>query len=592
LYSDLSGTALTTPGQSVGLVRDALTPMTFGPNLVSNGDFAVGTGWTLGGWTISGGQANKSPGASGSLIQTITLTGGRTYRIAGTATVMAGQVVPQFQGGSAVAATALTASGIFERFLTTGAGNTSVALVAGSTFSGSIDNITVQEVLGVVAPQANIGAQGKWASRPIIGRRNMLANSDNPDNAAFVKAGVSTGAGLSAEDGRRAVISSATSISPAQRYIGHLIGNTYNGQNLTYSVDLWPNGYGFAFVGFFDRVNVYAVTSVNLATGVASAMQVQNAAITSATVTTTAIAGGGWRVTIAAAIGTIMDASAWVGVSPHPTGVGPTTAWTGDGVSGVDIARPQLERGLVATAYQAVTSDDLITEAGVRNSGRWRSDMTDDALVFNLPVAVDGELVLIGEDGAYRETRLAAAGATITIGGVTAGTLATPGVLRYTGPLLYAHFRPTPLSADEALRLPRRFRPEGGGGWPILGPNLLLNGGFDSASNWGLGTGWGIAGGIATHGPGTQSDLVQSIAVVAGQSYLLTYDVLAVRAAGILSVGGAALIYSTLEGTPMVGVGKRAVWMPQSSGEFRLRLGATADIDIDNLSLRLMTPEF
>ena len=41
-----------------------------------------------------------------------------------------------------------------------------------------------------------------------------------------------------------------------------------------------------------------------------------------------------------------------------------------------------------------------------------------------------------------------------------------------------------------------------------------------------------------------------------------------------------------------MGTGKRGVWVPQSSGEFRFRVAAAGDIDIDNVTLRLLTPEW
>lgn len=594
VFQDLLGAAVTAAGQSVGMVRDAITAALFGPNLVTNGDFAAATGWTLGLWTVSGGAANKSVGPASDIIQNLALTAGRTYRVAGTVAASAGSVMPRFLGAATTNGVSITASGAFEQYLTAVAGNTQIGFLADAAFAGSIDNISVQEVLGIVATQPNLGQRGRWASWPVTGRRNLLIPTDNLADPGVFKSEVTTDVGLSSADGRTKVIPNTVSYPPVWRFIGHPIGTTINGQTVTYSVDIWPNGLTWAWVGLFDRANVYSLAAINLATGAASAVSTLNAAVTSATVTTAPLPGGGWRVTFSANVGTALDSSAWVGVSPHNSGSSPTTWMIGDGVAGIDIARPQLERGGVATAYQTVSGSngDLITEPGIRNSGAWRPDLSDDALQFVLPTVGDGFLTLIGVKGAYTEFRPGSLGATITIGGTTAGTLGTPGILRYTDALKSVLFRPLDWTPDERLRLGRRYRPEGGGGWPMLGPNLLANSGFDSAANWTTNTGWGIGGGFATHAPGAQSELVQAVTVTPGLSYLVNYDVLAVRAAGAISVAVAALNYVTFESVPTVGTGKRGVWVPQSSGEFRFRVAAAGDIDIDNVTLRLLTPEW
>ena len=67
-------------------------------NLVTNSDFASGTGWTTGsGWSIGAGVATAST-ASSALSSAITVTAGRTYTLTFTMTRSAGSVVASVGG--------------------------------------------------------------------------------------------------------------------------------------------------------------------------------------------------------------------------------------------------------------------------------------------------------------------------------------------------------------------------------------------------------------------------------------------------------------------------------------------------------------
>ena len=55
------------------------------------------------------------------------------------------------------------------------------------------------------------------------------------------------------------------------------------------------------------------------------------------------------------------------------------------------------------------------------------------------------------------------------------------------------------------------------------GPELVTNGGFDSDSDWTLGTGWSIQNNRAYHASGANSNITQTIAVEAGKAYILEF---------------------------------------------------------------------
>ncbi|MCP4501712.1 MAG: hypothetical protein GY822_17265, partial [Deltaproteobacteria bacterium] len=73
-------------------------------------------------------------------------------------------------------------------------------------------------------------------------------------------------------------------------------------------------------------------------------------------------------------------------------------------------------------------------------------------------------------------------------------------------------------------------------GW--IGEQLVTNGGFDDASGWSLGAGWGIAGGVATQSLSGSALLSQSLAIPA--VYLFEGDVVLDTATGFRSFTGAS----------------------------------------------------
>lgn len=74
----------------------------------------------------------------------------------------------------------------------------------------------------------------------------------------------------------------------------------------------------------------------------------------------------------------------------------------------------------------------------------------------------------------------------------------------------------------------------------IVGSELITNGGFDSDTTWVKGSGWSIGSGVATKTAGVASDLSQTISVVSGKSYVITYTL--TRTAGnlFIRVGGSS----------------------------------------------------
>jgi len=141
---------ITTPtAYDTGKILSVKPVQYYGPELVTNGDFATDSDWTKGtGWNISGGKGNGTS-ASGDLTQTISIAINKTYRVNYTISNYSSGVF-RIVLGAYVAGTNRAANGTYTDVLTvTNANSNSLLYLAAdiSAFTGSIDNVSVKEVL-------------------------------------------------------------------------------------------------------------------------------------------------------------------------------------------------------------------------------------------------------------------------------------------------------------------------------------------------------------------------------------------------------------------------------------------------------------
>ena len=126
-----------------------------GPNVLTNPDFSTDTVWAKGtGWTISGGRANSvQPNNLGTLTDSTSKTGylsGETYRVEYTiSNYAAGFLTPRFTGGGTDSAPTISANGTYSSDVTLTADRTSFSFLTGggSGFTGSVDNVSIRQVL-------------------------------------------------------------------------------------------------------------------------------------------------------------------------------------------------------------------------------------------------------------------------------------------------------------------------------------------------------------------------------------------------------------------------------------------------------------
>lgn len=576
VFQDSLTNPVTTAGQSIGLVADELATLSLGPNLISNGTFATDTVWSKGtNWTISGGSANKTVASSSAVSQIISagLVGGRTYRVTGNVTLTAGSITPSLTGGTSQAGVAISASGYFEQYITAVAGNTNLSLTAGSTFLGSIDNITLQEVQTALARQNTTSLRGTWGIAPAVGRRNTVTFSE-PTSAAQVN----TQIGAVFETGTIPGFNGCVRIpdNASTKYV-YMTGGGRSSTQYTFSFYAQLDNGGVPLGGgngrdFYCLVGGSSVTS--------------NSAFT-----VTNVSGSLYRVKVTGTTGTSNIARFGVVKS------------TSSSATGITVSGFQVELGNTMTNYQRVVSANEIYETGVASVGSWRPDLVDDTLNFNLTTAADGELFFMGRSGSWRESRPSTTGTSVTIGAT--GSVATPGILRAVGDVLAMGFRAGTMTTDEWELLKRRYSGLGGKGELLLGSEMITNGTFTTDT-----TGWTVSNGnisvsggrlVVENTGAANATAYQVLTTVIGQPYFLSGEVTGIVVGGLPRLGAGTGIANNSLLQFLVTVAQtttsfRGVFIASGTSTWinaltnSTVLGVTAQFD--NISVKPLTPEW
>ena len=119
-----------------------------GPELITNGTFDSDSDWTKGtGWVIENGKASRTAqSGSTSCYQSISLTGGKKYKIQYDLNITAGSFKIRIGGGTLVDTITRTTSGTYTEYIVANSGNNVLNLRANDgAFVGSIDNVSVKE---------------------------------------------------------------------------------------------------------------------------------------------------------------------------------------------------------------------------------------------------------------------------------------------------------------------------------------------------------------------------------------------------------------------------------------------------------------
>ena len=121
----------------------------YGSELVVNGGFDTDTNWTkTTGWTISGGVLNANVGNYISAYQMCSFYANSYYIVTYTVTITSGSCRVYFSGGTNAIGTERTTTGTFTEIIKANTGNNTLSISSIAIgFVGSIDNVSVKEVL-------------------------------------------------------------------------------------------------------------------------------------------------------------------------------------------------------------------------------------------------------------------------------------------------------------------------------------------------------------------------------------------------------------------------------------------------------------
>lgn len=378
LYQDSAGTTpVTAPGQTVGLLLDKSQGLTLGPERVTNGTFNSDlSGWSIDNaspparqvtWTAGGARIQNDGSGNITLRQPNVFEANKSYRVTFTVTVASGGV--DFLRGSTVIAS-ISATGSYS-YITGGAALERLAFARSGVVDVIVDNISVRELPGNHLTQPSLFNRPIYGIEPFGGRRNLLTYTEQFDNAVWAVAQASKASTTETVAAiNNAPLWRVTEDTATNRHeIRQAVSAATIGQSYVLTVYAKnPATNGRRYVQLFTNIsNDYA--NFDLQTGT----------LTAGTGTITLVETGVYRLTLpltATSAGTLIYLA--LANSGTMTRAG---TYTGNGASNMLFTGAQLETGSTATAYQRVTNQWNVTEAGVPSVSYLQFDGSDDWLV-------------------------------------------------------------------------------------------------------------------------------------------------------------------------------------------------------------------
>ena len=312
----------------------------FGNELITNGDFATDSDWTKqAGWTISGGTANCDGTANNALRQNFSLPVG-TLRIKFDVTARTqGSVNLWINKPAFTQLISADAVGSYEVDVVTTSGANNVFFYSASNFNGSIDNVSVQQILGD-QPRLNydINANGQVQSCPSLllepASTNLFTYSEAFSNAYWVKTNSTVTSGFVSPDGT----TSAYKLIEDTSNTTHKLWAQETTLASTYSFSLFAKAGERRRIGLRDnQVGNNAIFDLISGTVVSG-----NGSIV-------ALTNGYYRISLTGTYNAAGTRHEIYILEDNATNV--TAAYQGDGTSGVYIFGAQLEELSYATSY-------------------------------------------------------------------------------------------------------------------------------------------------------------------------------------------------------------------------------------------------
>lgn len=376
LYQDSNGvSAAVSPGDVVGLVIDSSKGglENLGPELVTNGGFDTDTWWVkTTNVTISSGLANyTSVALNGGVYRSSFLTAGKYYQVTFTVTGFSSGGIRIYSGGNRTSA--FSANGTYRVFVLAGSADASLIFEATATGTTlSLDNISVREIPGNHAYQPTAGSPRPALCRtPDGGLRNLLLYSEQFDNAAWGKSGLTVSAnaevGPFGEQNADTLVGGGGSTSVfVSQVVTAPVAGTYN-----QSFYLKKGNHDFAAILSTDWTG--ASTSV-------AYFDLANGTTPTGGATITSVGNGWYRcsVNVSPVAG---DLSGSVRVYLAASTSSFTWGVAADNLNKtIHVASAQFESGSSPSTYQRVTVTQDVTEAGKRDCWGLLFDGSDDFL--------------------------------------------------------------------------------------------------------------------------------------------------------------------------------------------------------------------
>ena len=309
-----------------------------GSEEIVNGGFATDSGWvTQSGWSISGGTANCDGTANNALRQNFSLPVG-TLRIKFDVTARTQGIVNLWINKPAFTQLiSADAIGSYEVDVVTTSGANNVFFYSASNFTGSIDNVSVKEVLGQeVVPDSGCGS---WLLEPQS--TNLITQSELFSDAVWTKSGTTVTSGFLSPDGTtnafKLVEGTNNGIHQLKAIGINTVVDRYN-----FSVFVKPNGRNeIRIVGtnyFSSGTDAY----FNLETKVIIyGARAENGLIET-------LANGWFRCSFSSSGGEFAGNNAHMNIE---TALNNSNSYQGDGTSGVYIFGAMVEQNSFSTSY-------------------------------------------------------------------------------------------------------------------------------------------------------------------------------------------------------------------------------------------------
>ena len=368
-------------GQPVGTMLDKSQGLKLGSELIDNGDFTTTDDWSAGaGWSIAGGVAVADNVTNTNLRQGgVALEENKVYSVTFTiVSISQGCVIGRF-GGTAVSSVDFDTAGTYTFFLKANDTNSSFLLRGDNAFTGTVDNVSVKEVLGNHAIQTTSVDRPVLARHPEGGIRNLLSYTQEFDDDYWYRHNSTVTANqIAAPDGTTTGYKVNENAATTPHYIGHA-GFTFTlGEEYTQSVYAKAGTNDIVqllgtFVSFGDQAwaNFDLSDGTIGSKGTATAAAIQSVGEgwyrCSITTTVTATSGGSTGLTALVPLKTSSRVFSYEGnPSNH------IYAWGA-----------QLELGSTATQYQHVTDDlryDITEPFGANSLNYLKFDGTSDGM--------------------------------------------------------------------------------------------------------------------------------------------------------------------------------------------------------------------